>query len=117
MKRIYWINGICSAAFLFLTISAQVIDIYLNSHPIFRNSTAELTEGIQKINDIEHLRKVALVLVNQNQSGNETLNLFLHDGLEVVASLGLLIAIVSFNNFISLRKRVRHEKTDMSKEQ
>jgi len=107
IRRDIWLNGALGLLALGLLVAAYVwwhqkpeLWPFVEEHP-------ELSKKITEIQDIEHLRKVSLLLVQGSnklaRDGNEAVA----RALDIVIALLLLISLIGLLNAVSLIKHAR----------
>ena len=104
MKRLLWQNAVIGGIFLIFTIGMYLAGNYFLPRPLFPNPPAEVTAEIEKIHDIEHLRKIALLQAKNDIAKNAMFNDLFNKGVDMFVSLALFGTIMSFLNFMSLLK-------------
>ena len=109
MKRLLWGNAVICGIFLVFAIGTHVAFYYFLPRPILQNPRSEVTAQIESINDIEHLRKIALLQAKNDVAKNSMFNESIYTGVDAFVSLAVFGAIMFFLNFISLLKLKRTE--------
>lgn len=109
MKRLLWQNAFFFVVFLIFATSISVAFYYFLPRPLFPNSQGDITAQIEKINDIEHLRKIALLQARNDVAKNRTFNELTYQSVHTMVSLAVLGAIFSFINFVSVVKLKKKE--------
>ena len=66
IKRAMWHTALCGIACVVLGVAVYVA--FFHVLPLLKEAPPELSEKIKDINDIEHLRKLALLLVSNERS-------------------------------------------------
>src|SRR5437868_14996380 len=102
MKRLLWQNAVFCVVFLIFATAISVAFYYFLPRPLFPNSQGDITAQIEKISDIEHLRKIALMQAKNDIAKNRTFNETFYEGVHTMVSLAVLGAIFSFINFVSV---------------
>ena len=85
-------NIISAGTFFVFVLAVYVAFLHIYPQPFFAELPVEMRAKIQQINDIEHLRKVALQLDANDRSNMKTINKLF--GLGVNSIIVLLVAPV-----------------------
>ncbi|MBI3529492.1 MAG: hypothetical protein HY067_16190 [Betaproteobacteria bacterium] len=109
MKRLLWQNAVIGGVFLIFTISTNVAFYYFLPRPLIQNQRGDITAQIETINDIEHLRKIALLQVKIDIAKNRMFNDLIYKGVDAFVALGVFGTIMFFVNFMSLLKLKKQE--------
>jgi hypothetical protein len=113
MKRLLWQNAVIGGVFFIFTISTYVAFYYFLPRPLIQNPQTEIATQIETINDIEHLRKVALLQAKNDVAKNSTFNDLFYKGVDALVSLGVFGTIMFFLNFMSILKLKQKESGAM----
>ena len=103
MRSLMWMNAV--VACLFLALSAGG---YLYGQRWFLFETPPpVAQKITEIQDIEHLRKLALLLVRGNDQTIRGTNEVIRKALNTISMLALAFAVICIVNWLSVLKHQR----------
>jgi hypothetical protein len=98
MRALMWVNGLAA----FLAIVLAVASHQYAERLVLSESSPVLSEKINEIQDIEHLRKLALLLVRGNDQTVRDANAVFATAMNVVTALALSLAWLAIANCLSM---------------
>jgi hypothetical protein len=111
MRSLIWTNAVLG---LILLAVAAASHMYSEGRFLVSNPPA-LSQKIGEIQDIEHLRKLALLLVRGNDEAAVNTNRMIVSGIRAFEALSLFCAIFFVANCLSLIKHSREAEGRPSK--
>jgi hypothetical protein len=103
MRSLMWINAIVGL----LLIGLSAASYRYAERSFLVEDPPTLSQKITEIQDVEHLRKLALLLVRGNNQLMRTINETFSQGIKTFATLSLCFAVVSIMNWLSILKHAR----------
>jgi hypothetical protein len=98
-----WINAVVALLLVALAATSYRYSKIL----VLSESEPALAQKIAEIQDIEHLRKVALLLARDLDRGIQHTNKTVASGTESIAVLSLCFAVIAIVNWLSVLKHRR----------
>lgn len=106
------ISIICAGLFLLSALVLYVAFYHVFPQPFFQEPSIEVQSNIQDIKDIEHLRKLALLLDTSVRSNLKTFNDLLLSAVQLIISLCIVAGVMFLVNFGSWKKLLREQNSE-----
>ncbi len=103
MRSLIWLNAIVGM----LLVGLSAGSYHYGQKAFLIEDPPVLSQKISEIQDIEHLRKLALLLVRGNNVTMHSINKTFSQGIETFAVVTLCFAVISIVNWLSLLKHTR----------
>lgn len=103
MRSLLWTNAVLALMLLALAAAGHVFA----EGKFLAESPPALSQSIGEIQDIEHLRKLALFLVRGNDETVQNTNQIIVSSTEAITALSFGCAIIFLLNSLSIFKHIR----------
>ena len=103
MRSLVWTNAFLGLAFVALSLTSY----FFGNTKFVPESPPAITQQITEIQDIEHLRKVALLLVDGNDEVVRKTNQVFVSGIQSFGWLCFICAIFFVANTLTMLKAIR----------
>ena len=103
MRSLVWANAFLGLVFLSLSITSYVF----RSTELIPENPPAITQQITEIQDIEHLRKVAILLVHNSDEMVKNTNQAFVSGIQFLGWLCLVSAVFFVANALTAAKAIR----------
>ena len=103
MRSLMWTNAIVGL----LLIGLSAASYRYAERSFLVEDPPTLSQNIAEIQDVEHLRKLALLLVRGNNQMVRKINETFSEGIKTFAVLSLCFAVFSMVNWLSILKHAR----------
>lgn len=105
-------SAVCAGLFLLSALALYIAFYHMYPQPFFQEPPIEVRTKIQEITDIEHLRKMALLLDSNTRTNISTFSDLLMEGIHLIIVINIIAgAMFLFNlgNWIKLRRELNNE--------
>jgi len=98
MKKIIWIGAICSSFCFLFALVVYIVCFHILGYPLAAPVPPDMIAKINAINDIDHLRKLALLLSSGVDEGTNDLNNVFNSAVQLLITFSLGAGIMFLSN-------------------
>jgi hypothetical protein len=111
MKKLLWFNVVASLFFLILWAGIFVWWRFMAHRPFLKPVTQDAIDGVKAIADLEHLRKVSLLLIEKDRMLVLQMNEVLEKALTVIGGVAQLSSMLFVIGSVWLYRLLRSQQS------
>ena len=105
-------SAICAGVSLLGALAVYVAFFHMLPQPLLKEQSIEVRTKIQEINDIEHLRKVALLLEASRRSDIKSFNEVFKSAVVAMAWLFIMAGVMLLSNITYWLRFLREQRNE-----